>query len=203
MNFLPTRTSFPASFFALSSDNYNKRSKEELKIIYDLISFFSNNSRIEKFIKQNKIKLEIKGDLERVEKKAEDKALFKKLKEKFDNLAKESADFKYKVNIALNYDGQEEIIHSFKKVIKKINQKELNLNEINEKVIKENLWFSNSSAPQIIVRTGDAPRLSGFMLWDSKYSEIFLTKKLWPELSETDFVQIIDWYKNVKRNFGA
>ena len=56
--------------------------------------------------------------------------------------------------------------------------------------------------PQVIVRPGDAPRLSGFMLWDSEYSEIYLTKKLWPELDENDFKDILEFYSKQSRNFG-
>ena len=64
------------------------------------------------------------------------------------------------------------------------------------------MYCDKTSIPDIIVRPGDAPRLSGFYLWDSKYSEIYLTKKLWPELNEEDFKNIINWFINIKRNFG-
>lgn len=194
------------SFFALSNDNYLKRSNEELDSIFNLIEWFSNNEDIETFFLDNKVKLNLIGDIDYVEKNETKrnpvkKSIIKKLKKKALDWNTKIGENKFTVNLAINYDGQLEIVTSVKKIFQKISSGEITLKQVNENLIKDNMWF-NSEPAQIIVRPGDAPRLSGFMLWDSKYSEIYLTKKLWPELDEADFVGILDWYKNIQRNFG-
>lgn len=194
------------SFFALSNDNYEKRPSEELETIFSLIKYFSENKQIKDFLITNKIQINIFGDLDEVEKdkknKLKDKLIVKTLKKTLSELNKKiGEESKYLVNIAFNYDGHKEIEYSMKTIVRAIAKGEIKEKDIDCELIEKNLWYSNS-APEIIVRTGDAPRLSGFLLWYSKYSELFFTKKLWPEFSEADLIEIINWYKNLKRNFG-
>ncbi|MDA7638777.1 undecaprenyl diphosphate synthase family protein [Candidatus Pelagibacter sp.] len=54
-----------------------------------------------------------------------------------------------------------------------------------------------------MIRTGDTHRLSNFLLWQLSYTEIFFEKKLWPDFKVKDFNNILDKFKNVKRNFGS
>lgn len=188
------------SYFALSSDNLEKRESTELLILKKLLETFTKNSEIKELFLENKIQIKMKGNYDENIPRIKEFGI-SKLKKEFENWNNQNENHKFIVNIAINYDGQKEIAHAFKKIYNKIQNKELSINDINEKTIKENIWF-NGQIPQIIVRPGDAPRLSGFMLWDSEYSEIYLTKKLWPELDENDYLNIIDFFKTQKRNFG-
>ena len=81
--------------------------------------------------------------------------------------------------------------------IKKI--KSGNINKIN---ITKNLYTSMSKDPDLIIRTGGELRLSNFMLWQSAYSELFFTKKLWPDFNITELKKIILNFNKRKRNFG-
>ena len=56
--------------------------------------------------------------------------------------------------------------------------------------------------PDILIRTGNTKRLSNFLLWQLAYTEIFFEKKLWPDFNGKDYNNILEKYKNVKRNFG-
>jgi undecaprenyl diphosphate synthase len=188
------------SYFALSSNNLKKRSNLELKILKKLWETLSSNKEIKTLFIDNKVKLQIKGDLDNTNKKVKEFGI-EEIKNKIDNWNSENQTHNYTVNIAINYDGQLEISEAFKKIHKKIKSGELSENQITPEIIKQNIWF-NGNIPEIIVRPGDAPRLSGFMLWDSGYSEIYLTKKLWPELTEEDYKEIINWYSKQNRNFG-
>jgi len=189
---------FETSFFALSKENYEKRPDEEKYTLFDLIKLFSENKDIGKFFKEKKIKIELKGNIEKLKKNEKE---IRKPIEELNKWNLENKEYNFKVNLALNYNGQDEIVNSIKTILKKQETGEIKQTTITKKLIKENLWFK-SEAPQIIVRTGNAPRLSGFMLWDSNYSEIYFTKKLWPELNEGDFLEILSWYKQINRNFG-
>ena len=108
----------------------------------------------------------------------------------------------YYVNIALFYDGVDEIVTTTQRIAQKVKNNELQVEDISTETFFDLSYFSNTSPPQIIVRTGDAPRISGFMLALSAYSELYLTKQLWPELEENDLNNILLWYKQISRNFG-
>jgi undecaprenyl diphosphate synthase len=188
------------SYFALSSDNLKKRSNFELKILKKLLETLSSNKDIKTLFIEKKIKFQIKGNLDNSNKKIKEFGI-KEFEKKINKWNNENQTHNYTVNIALNYDGQLEISEAFKKIHNKILNGELTQDQITPEIIKQNIWF-NGNVPEIIVRAGDAPRLSGFMLWDSGYSELYLTEKLWPELSEEDYKEIIDWYSKQNRNFG-
>ena len=97
------------------------------------------------------------------------------------------------INLVFNYGSRDEIISS----IKKLSQK-----NINKDNLSKNLYTSESGDPDLIIRTGGEFRLSNFMLWQSAYSELFFTKKLWPDFNITDLKKILINYKKRKRNFG-
>jgi undecaprenyl diphosphate synthase len=192
------------SFFALSSDNYKKRAEYELKPIVDLIKEFFEDDKVIQFFIDNEFNITLRGNIEELEKKEsflkkQEKEFLSNLKYKFNEINEKVEKPTFFAHIALNYDGEEELIHSIKELIKQ----KVSVEEITAKKIKENLYFNDVKAPEIIVRPGNSPRLSGFLLFDSKYSEIYLTKKLWPELTKEDFKEIVNWYSNQKRNFGV
>lgn len=200
---------FETSFFALSIDNYNKRPTKEKIAILNLLKEFYSNKEFKGFFLENQIRINLLGNIDELEEKLQKETFFiskenliKNLKLEFDEINSQVVTPKFKVNLALNYDGQEEILNSFKNIFKKIKSGEIDENQINIDLIKENLYTNNSPPPEIIVRPGNAPRTSGFLLWDSKYSEIFFSKKLWPELNENDFLEILHWFEKQKRNFG-
>jgi undecaprenyl diphosphate synthase len=99
------------------------------------------------------------------------------------------------LNIAFSYGGRMEIVEAIKKII----EKKIPLNEINEKVIKENL-----SVPDLdlIIRTGREQRLSNFFIWQSAYSELYFSNKYWPDFSEDDFDKALKEYERRQRRFG-
>ena len=97
------------------------------------------------------------------------------------------------INLVFNYGGRDEIVNSIKKI---------RLGNINKKNIRNNLYTSASKDPDLIIRTGGELRLSNFMLWQSAYSELFFTKKLWPDFNIRDLKKIIINFKKRKRNYG-
>ena len=56
--------------------------------------------------------------------------------------------------------------------------------------------------PDILIRTGGYQRLSNFMLWQLAYTELFFSKKLWPDFTTFDLLKIIKKFEKIKRNFG-
>ena len=102
---------------------------------------------------------------------------------------------KLQINLALNYGSKKEILLALNKIkIKKL--------KVTEKNINDNLYTKNIPDPDLLIRTGNKKRLSNFLLWQISYTEIFFSKKLWPEFDEKDFKKIINNFKKIKRNFG-
>ena len=99
------------------------------------------------------------------------------------------------INLALNYGSKKEIINA----IKLLNKKGTKINENN---LSNMLYTKHIPDPDLLIRTGNTKRLSNFLLWQLSYSEIFFSKKLWPEFKSSDFLNIISKYKKIKRNFG-
>ena len=173
------------TLYTFSSENW-KRPKNEITFLFKLLENFLRK-KINEIIKKN-IKLKFIGELSKLPTKLQ-KLI--KLSEK-KTLNKKTLQ----VNIALNYGSKIELINT----IKKIKQKKI---IINEKNIDNNLYTKHLPNPDILIRTGDTHRLSNFLLWQLSYTEIFFKKKLWPDFNVKDFNNILDKFKNVKRNFGS
>ncbi|MDB2709880.1 polyprenyl diphosphate synthase [Candidatus Pelagibacter bacterium] len=173
------------TLYTFSSENW-KRPKNEIIFLFKLLENFLQK-KISKIIEKD-IKLKFIGELN-------------KLPTKLQKLIKlsEKKTFNKKtlqVNIALNYGSKIELINT----IKKIKRKKIT---INEKNIDNNLYTKHLPNPDILIRTGNTHRLSNFLLWQLSYTEIFFEKKLWPDFTGKDFDEIMNKFKNIKRNFGS
>lgn len=213
------------SFFALSLDNAHKRTKEELTTIKEVAKslfspefeeycinnnieirikgrYFKNNIVNEEKVKFDEKSLTYSNKKELLELKNNETEFIEIIEEKAKNVNSKVSNPKFYSNIALFYDGQEEISSTCQEIVQAVLDKEIKIEDITPQLFKEKSYFNNSISPQIIVRTGDSPRISGFMLFDSAYSELYLTKKLWPELDEESLDEILKWFISLKRNFG-
>ena len=68
--------------------------------------------------------------------------------------------------------------------------------------IIKNLYTANIPDPDILIRTGDTNRLSNFLLWQMSYTEIFFSKKLWPDFNQQDYFRILKKFQKIIRNDG-
>jgi len=97
--------------------------------------------------------------------------------------------------LAINYGGRDEIIRAIKKI------------KAVETVSKENFDHYLDTAglppPDLIIRTGGEKRLSGFMLWQSEYSELYFTNVYFPDFNPNDLEKCIEEYKKRQRRFGV
>lgn len=100
------------------------------------------------------------------------------------------------VVLALNYGGRDEIIRA----IKKLSPQELKT--ITEDSFSKSLDTKNIPDPELLIRTGGEIRLSGFLPWQTEYTEFYFTEKLWPDFTEKDLTEAITEYQNRQRRFG-
>ena len=171
------------TIYAFSTENW-KRPISEINYLLNLLEIFLEK-KINEFIKNN-IKLVIIGE----------KNFSKKINRlliKSEKLTKNNS--KLQINLAINYGSKKEIIKAIQYIIKK----KIKLNEEN---ISKSLYTKNIPDPDILIRTGNTKRLSNFLLWQLSYTEIFFSKKLWPDFTNKDYINIINKYRLIKRNFG-
>lgn len=106
-------------------------------------------------------------------------------------------------NIALNYGGRTEIIDSIKKIVNDLKSGKLKEEEITEDLVNGYLYTKGMPDPDLIIRTSGEQRLSGFLAWQSTYSELYFIDKNWPEFTEKDLDEAIEEYSRRTRKFGA
>jgi len=183
------------TLYVLSSENL-ERKNEELDYLYDLI-----HQRLEKLyndprIHKNKMRVKAIGTIG---------LLPESIKDVLKRLDSTTKDYdNHFLNIAIAYGGQNELVDAVKKIGTKIKNGELNTEEINKKVIESNLYTSHlpQSSPDMILRTSGEKRMSGFLLWQSAYSELVFLDIFWPEFRKIDLMRAIRTFQKRKRRVG-
>ncbi len=108
------------------------------------------------------------------------------------------------LNIALAYGGQYEMVDAVKKIGEKIREGRLKVDEIDRGVIESNLYTSHlpQPSPDMILRTSGEKRLSGFLMWQSAYSELVFMDIFWPEFRKIDLMRAIRTFQKRRRRLG-
>ena len=183
------------TLYALSAENLNRKD-EELEYLFDLIK-----TRLEKLyndprIHRNKMRVKGIGKIELLPDSIKD--VLKRLDDATKNYDE------HFLNIALAYGGQDELIDAVKKIGVKISEGSLKVDDIDKKEIESNLYTSHlpQSSPDMILRTSGERRLSGFLLWQSAYSELIFMDIFWPGFRKIDLMRAIRTFQKRKRRLG-
>ena len=104
--------------------------------------------------------------------------------------------------LAINYGSRKEILTAVISIAKKIQAKKLDINQVDEILFNQELYTKNFPDPDLMIRTSGEFRLSNFLLWQSAYTEIFMTDTLWPNFRENELIEAIYDYQNRERRFG-
>ena len=106
------------------------------------------------------------------------------------------------LNLALSYSGRQEIVQAVKRISRKVLEGDVDVKSIDESLVSEYMQTSAIGDPDLLIRTSGEMRISNFLLWQMAYTEIYITKKLWPEFGHSDFLDAIEAYQNRERRFG-
>ena len=106
------------------------------------------------------------------------------------------------LNLALNYSGREEIIEAVRTLSRLVKENGLQPNQINEQLFSQHLYTKSLPDPDLLIRTSGEMRLSNFLLWQTSYTELYITEVLWPDFAEEDFFRAIQDYQSRERRFG-
>lgn len=181
------------TLFAFSTENWG-REKKEVKALLKLF-LEAINEQTPDLIK-NKVKLNFIGEISRF-----DKALINKIKSSQTKTSKYVS--KMSLNIAISYGGRWDIEQALKSIVKDILKRKIKVKNIDETLIANYLSTSLIPDPDLIIRSAGEQRISNFYLWQAAYSEIYFSKKLWPDFNERDFKKALDEYAQRKRKFGV
>ena len=104
--------------------------------------------------------------------------------------------------LALNYGSRQEILSAVNNIVLDINKGSLNSNSIDENIFSSYLDTNNCPDPDLLIRTSGELRISNFLLWQSAYTEMYLTNTYWPSFRKNElFAAIID-FQSRQRRFG-
>lgn len=180
------------SFYMLSLENL-QRKKEELSLLFKIFENELEKVKNSALINSNKIRLKFIGRTE---------LLPKSIQNKIEEVEDYTAKYKSKtINLAIGYSGQAEIVDAAKKIAQNFKSNSLNLSSLDEKSFQKFL-YSDFYSPDLVVRTSGTERLSGFLTYQTAYSELYFLDKFWPEIEEQDLDNAISSFYEIKRNFG-
>ncbi|HID61015.1 MAG TPA: di-trans,poly-cis-decaprenylcistransferase [Hadesarchaea archaeon] len=179
--------------YAFSTENFN-RPETEVQTLMDLFAEkFKEVARDER-VHKYKIRVRVIGNLgylpEKVRQAVEEA---QKVTQSYDG---------YTLNLAIGYGGRAELAEAVRRICERIERGELKPNEVDEDVINKHLYTAGLPDPDLIIRTSGEERLSGFLLWQSAYSELYFCEANWPEFTKIDFLRAVRTYQSRERRFG-
>ncbi len=104
--------------------------------------------------------------------------------------------------VATNYGGRQEIVKACRAIASQVEQGLLKPDEIDESLVAKHLYTAGTCDPDLMIRTSGEMRLSNFLLWQSAYSELYVTDTLWPDFDRKEFHQALISYQKRDRRFG-
>ncbi len=174
------------TLYAFSTENW-KRPKAEVEGLMKLFKEYLKKEKKE--LNKNGVRLVFSGSREEISQEL--------LKEMDDTCSYLSPNSEITLNIAFNYGGRREIIDAVKKMV------ESGEENITEEKFREYLYRPEIPDPELVIRTSGEFRISNFLLWETAYSEFYITDKMWPEFQEKDFEDAVEFFQKRERRFGG
>lgn len=178
--------------YAFSTENW-KRTEEEVSALMKLFKVYLDD--YSKRADTENIKVNILGDIS---------AFNSDLQQSMNKCMERTKNNTGTVfSIAINYGGRAEIIRAMKNIAKDIEAGKIKEEELNEKMVSSYLYTKDIPDPDLIIRTSNELRLSGFLIWQASYSEFYFTDVNWPEFDEEQLDKAIEEYQRRNRRFGG
>jgi undecaprenyl diphosphate synthase len=175
------------SMYTFSKENWS-RPKKEVSFLMDLIVF--HLKREFDFYIKNQIRIMHLGDKQ---------GLPKKVIKAIDRVEEETKNYSNPtLLLAINYSGKYDILQAVNKIITE------NKNTvIDEDILKNYLLTKEYPDPDLIIRTSGEFRISNYFLWQSAYSEFYITDTFWPDFNREQLIKIVEEYKTRDRRYGG
>jgi len=174
------------SLYTFSTENW-KRSETEVSFLMQLLRQHLREQL--SFYKENNIRVVHTGSLGRLPKVVQKEIV------DVEDLTKDLTGMT--ANLVINYGGRDEIVRAVKRL------QEKGENEISEETLSAAMDHPEIPDPDLIIRTGGELRISNFLLWESAYSELYFSKKYWPDWQESDLKEAVEAFASRNRRYGG
>ena len=184
------------TLYAFSTENF-RRSKSEIEEIMRLAKENFHEILTDERIHKNKVRVKVIGRVN---------LLPESLQQLIMDVEKATQSYdEHFLNIAFAYGGRAEIVDAARKIAEKVQEGELDPEKVDEQIFEQYLYTSHMSKqdPDLIIRTSGEERLSGFLLWQSAYSELCFLDVYWPDFRLIDLLRAVRTFQNRKRRFGG
>ena len=179
------------TLYAFSTENW-QRPKTEVSALMMLLERFLKSERKE--MMDNDIRLNAIGQIDRLP------DFVRKTLEATMQVTGQNRSMT--LNLALSYGARAEIVRMVRSIVEKSLSGDITPEAISEQLISDNLYTADFPDPDLLIRTSGEMRISNFLLWQIAYSEIYVTKTLWPDFSKEEYIQILKEYQQRERRFG-
>jgi len=180
------------TFWAFSTENW-KRDKIELKGLFDIFKRLLKR-KMDKLIKEG-VRIRYLGEIDKFP-----DGIGERIREAVRESAKNDV---ITVTFALNYGGRDELLRAVKKVYRAIRRGKFMLKNLSEATFSQFLDTKGIPDPDLIIRTGGEIRLSGYLPWQSVYSELYFTETYFPDFTPEEFGKALIDYSSRERRFGG
>ncbi|MBI3316007.1 MAG: di-trans,poly-cis-decaprenylcistransferase [Candidatus Omnitrophica bacterium] len=182
------------TLYAFSQENW-KRPKEEVSLLMELLDYFIDHEI--RSLKKEGVSFRTIGHIEALPPHTLEKVR--------QAVASTAENRKLILTIALNYGARTEILDAVRKLLREAEQNPAGGNgshPLDEQKFSSCLYTAGVPDPDLLIRTSGEMRLSNFLLWQLSYSEIYITRKYWPDFGKADFLKAIREYARRERRFG-
>jgi tritrans,polycis-undecaprenyl-diphosphate synthase [geranylgeranyl-diphosphate specific] len=184
------------TLYTFSTENF-RRSPQEIAEIMKIAEEKFRKLLTDERIHRNKVHVKVIGRLN---------LLPESLQQLIADVEKTTEDYDNQfLNFAFAYGGRAEIVDAAKLIAEKVRDGELKLDNVNESTFEKYLYTAHmpKQEPDLIIRTSGEERLSGFLLWQSAYSELAFLDVYWPDFRLIDLLRAIRTFQTRKRRYGT
>jgi len=179
------------TLYAFSTENW-QRPKAEVAALMMLLDRFLKSERKE--MMDNDIRLNTIGQIDRLP------GFVRKVLEEIMQVTGQNRSMT--LNLALSYGARNEIVRMVRSIAEKSISGDITPEAISEQLVSDHLYTADFPDPDLLIRTSGEMRISNFLLWQIAYSEIYVTKTLWPDFGKEEYLQILKAYQQRERRFG-
>jgi undecaprenyl diphosphate synthase len=179
------------TLFTFSIENW-RRPKLEISALMRLLVKVLRKETSQ--LRDNEVRLEVIGDLSLVSMDVRQTIE--------ETMAQTRYNHKLVLTIALSYSGKWDITRACQNIARQVRTGSLDPEAIDEHLFASFLSTASIPDPDLLIRTSGESRISNFMLWQIAYSEIILTKTLWPDFRRSQLYDAIREFQNRERRFG-
>lgn len=183
------------TLYAFSTENF-RRTWEEVREIMRIAETWFRRLLTDERIHNNRIRVKVIGRIS---------SLPESLRQLISDVEKATENYdEHFINFAFAYGGRAEIVDAARKIAEEVHEGKLDYRQVDEKTFEQYLYTSHmpQQDPDLIIRTSGEERLSGFLLWQSAYSELCFLDVYWPDFRAIDLLRAVRTFQKRKRRFG-